>query len=109
MRTGERVSRVHVDIAGPMAIVLAGEREYVYVVVDDYSRAVYTSPLCLKSAVQVFKAFRVAAENESEKRIREITMDDVNYRWARCATSASAMNQAGPSVPHHPASNGVAE
>ena len=28
--------------------------------------------LRLKSAVEVFKAFRVAAKNESEKRIREI-------------------------------------
>ncbi len=39
-RTGERVSQVHVDIAGPMPIMLDGEREYVYVIVDDYSRGV---------------------------------------------------------------------
>ena len=56
-----------------MPILLAGEREYVHVVVDDYSHAVYTRPLCLKSVVEVF---RVAAENKSEKRIQEIMMDD---------------------------------
>ncbi len=44
-RASERVSRVHVDTAGPMPIVLASEREYGYVVVDDYSRAVYRRPL----------------------------------------------------------------
>jgi len=44
-----------------MSIVLAGEREYVNIVVDDYStRAVYTRPLCLKSAVEVIKASIVA-------------------------------------------------
>ena len=59
-----------------MPIFLGGEREYVHVVVDDYSRAVYTRPLCLKSAVEVFKVYRVAAKNKSEKRIRQIMMDD---------------------------------
>ena len=49
-----------------MPIVLAGETEYVYVVVDDYGRAVYTRPLHLKSAVEVLKAFRVAAENHCQ-------------------------------------------
>ncbi len=41
-RTSKRVSRGHIDIAGPMPVVLAGEREYVYmyVVVDDYTRTV---------------------------------------------------------------------
>ena len=61
------------NIAAPMPIVLAGEREYVYAVMDDFSsRGVYkvATP---ESAVEVFKAFRVAAENKSEKRITEIT------------------------------------
>lgn len=52
-RTGGRVSRGHVDMAGPMPIVLACEREHVYFVVDDYSRVVYTRALRLKSAVEV--------------------------------------------------------
>jgi len=33
-RMGKWVSQVHVDIAGPMPIMLDGEREYVYVIVD---------------------------------------------------------------------------
>ena|SRR5258706_1991493 len=78
-RMGKRVLQVHVEIAGPMPIMLDGEREYVYIIVDDYSCGVYTRLLCLKSVVKVFKAFRVAAENESEKEIWEIMMDNANY------------------------------
>src|SRR5258706_8423712 len=91
---GERVS-VHVDIAGPMPIVLAGEREYGYVVVDDYSRAVYRRPLGLKLAVDVCTPFRVAAENETERRIREIMMD--NVRELSIAKMRDICERDGPS------------
>jgi len=63
-----------------MPIVLVGEREYGYVIVGDYSCAVYRRLLHLKSAVDVFTPFRVAAENDSERRIQEIMMDKhANY------------------------------
>lgn len=45
---GKRAWRVHIEIAGPMPVKLAGRREYVYVVVDDYVRAVFDSRLRLK-------------------------------------------------------------
>ena len=48
-RTGERVSQVHIDITGPMHIVLAGEREYVDVVVDEYSHARNIQDRCASS------------------------------------------------------------
>ena len=54
-RTGRRVSRVHIDIAGPMPITLASGREYVYIVVDDYTRAVY-------AAIEAFKPFSGSKE-----------------------------------------------
>jgi len=37
-----QVSWVHIDVADPIPAVLAGESEYVYLVVDDYTRTVYT-------------------------------------------------------------------
>ena len=44
------------------------------VVVGDYTRAVYTRPLRLKSeAVQAVQAVKAAAEGESGKRIWEIS------------------------------------
>ena len=50
-RTTEHLERVHVDIAGPMPVLSAGGREYLYVLVDDCTRAVWTRPLRLKSEV----------------------------------------------------------
>jgi len=91
--------------------VLAGEGEYGYVVVGDYSREVYTRLLHLKSAVDVFKSFSVAAENESEKRIREIMM--VNARELSMGKTRDVCERDGPSCTPSPAppcvSNSVAE
>jgi len=54
-----------------MPVRLAGRREYEYVVVDDYTRAVYTRPLRLKSeAADAFKSFRAATENEPGSLLR---------------------------------------
>ena len=51
----------------------AGGKEYEYIPVDDYTRAVYTQPLRLKSgAPETFKVFKAVAENESQKRMHEI-------------------------------------
>ena len=64
--TGERISRVPCLLCWPV-------RENVYVVVDDFSsRGVYKAA-APQSAVEVFRAFKVAAVNESEKRVTEIT------------------------------------
>ena len=85
-------------------------RGYGYVVVDDNSHTVYTRPLRLKPAVDVFKPFRVAAETEFEKRIREIMME--NARELSMGRMRNVRKRDGPSctsVPHHCASNSVAE
>ena len=59
-------ARGHIDIAGAMPVVSAGGREYVHIVVDDYTRVVYARSLCLKSeAVNVVNEFRVAADRKS--------------------------------------------
>ena len=48
-RATEYLERVHVDIVGLMPILSAGGWEYLYILVDDCTRAVWTSPLHLKS------------------------------------------------------------
>ena len=76
-RASEYLERVHIDIAGPMPVKSTGGREYLYVVMDDCTRTVYAKPLRLKSeAIEAFKAFKAAAENESGKKIQEVMMDN---------------------------------
>ncbi len=78
-RAVKYLERVHIDIDGLTPAASAGGREYVCVVADDYTRAVNTRPLRLKSeAVEGFKASRAAAENEPGKRVREIMMGNTH-------------------------------
>ena len=71
------VAQKNTWVAGPMQVKSASGRDYEYIVVDDYTRAVYTRPLRLRSeAPEAFKAFKAVAENESQKRMREIMTDN---------------------------------
>ena len=55
----------------------AGGREYLYIVVDDCTRTIYTKPLWLKSkAIEAFKMFKAAVENKSGMKIWEVMMDN---------------------------------
>jgi len=111
-RATEYLERVHVDIAGPMHVPSAGGRLYLYVAVDDYTRAVYTWSLFLKSkAPDAFKAFRAPADNESGKRLREVMTD--NARELSMGEMRDICERDGVKlhtmVPYHPVSNRVAE
>jgi transposase InsO family protein len=111
-RAGEYLGRVHIDVAGPMPMKSAGGKEYEYVIVDDYSRAVYTRPLRLKSeAAEVFKIFKAAAENESQKTMREVMTD--NARELSMGEVKEICEREGiklhTSVRYNPESNEVAE
>ena len=96
----------------PLPTKSAGGKEYEYIVVDDYSRAAYTRPLRLKpNAPEAFKIFKAAAENESQKRMREVMTDNARE------LSMGGMRQTGEKegiklhtfVRYSPESNGVAE
>ena len=111
-RTGKRVSQDHIDIAGSMPITSASGREYVYTVVDDYTRAVYPRPLRFKSAaIEAFKAFKAAAEDESEKEIREIMTDNAHElsMGEICDICERDGIKLHTTVPYRPTSSSVAE
>ena len=83
-----------------------------YVIVDDYTQAVYTKPLRLKSeAVKVFKAFQAEVERALGNKLCEVMTDNT------CELSMGEMRELcerkgirlNTTVSYHPASNGVAE
>ena len=95
-----------------MPIKSAGGREYMYVIVDNYTQAVYTKLLCLKSeAIEVFKAFQVEVERALGNKLCEVMMDNT------CELSMGEMHELckregirlNTMVPYHPVLNGVAE
>ena len=105
------LDRVHIDIAGPMPVRSAGGKEYAYIVVDDHTRAVYMRPLRHKSdASEAFRIFKAAAENEFQRKMREIMTDNARELCMGemreiCEESGIKLNT---SVPYSPESNGVA-
>ena len=111
-RASRYLERVHIDIAGPMPVKSAGGKEYLYVVVDDYTRAVHTRALRLKSeAVEAFKDFKAVVENASGYKLCEVMTDNarelsMGEMRELCEREGIKLNT---TVPYHPASNGVAE
>jgi len=96
----------------PQPTKSAGGKEYGYIVVDEYSRTVYTRQLRLKpNAPEAFKVFKAGAENESRRRMRECMMD--NARELSMGGMRQTCEQEGiklhTSVLYSPESNGVAE
>ena len=103
---------MHVNIAGPMLVNSACGKDYLYVIVDDFTRAVHVRPLRLKSdAVEAFKSFKAVDENESGKEIQEVLMDNacelcLGKMGDLCKQEGIKLHTM---VPYRPASNGVAE
>ena len=95
-----------------MQVKSAGGKEYEYIVMDDYTRAVYAGPLRLKSeAPEAFKVFKAVAENESQKRMRETLTDNarelcMGEMKGTCEREGIKLHM---SVRYCPESNGVAE
>jgi transposase InsO family protein len=111
-RAKEHLGRVHIDVAGPMEVQSDGGKSYEYIVVDDYTRVVYTRPLRLKSkAVDAFRMYKAAAEGESGKKLREVMTDnagELSKGEMRKICEEEGI-RLSTTVPYHPASNGVAE
>ena len=106
------LEQVHINIAGPMPIKSAGGREYVYVIVDDYTQAVYTKLLRLKSeAVEVFKAFQAEVERASGNKLCEVMTDNTRElsMGEMCELCKCEGIRLNTTVPYHPVLNGVAK
>lgn len=72
-RASEYLERVHIAIAGPMPVTSVSGHDYLYVVVDDFTRVVYIYPLHLKS--EAVDAFKAVVENKLGRNIRGVLTD----------------------------------
>jgi hypothetical protein len=111
-RASEYLERIHVDLVGPMPVKSAGKREYEYVAVDDYSRAVYVRPYASNRRPQMpSRSSRLRRKTNLEAKMREIMTD--NARELAMGEVREICERDGiklhTTVPYHPASNGVAE
>ena len=83
-----------------------------YVIVDDYTQAVYTKLLHLKlEAVEVFKALQAEVERALGNKLCEVMMDNMHElsmgeMHELCEHKGIRLNM---TVPYHPVSNGVAK
>jgi len=72
---------------------------------DDYTRAVYTKLIRLKSGtVDAFKTYIAAAENESKNTLGVVMTDDMGEVRNICDKKGIRLST---TVPYHPASNGA--
>ena len=72
-RATEFLEHVHIDIAGLTPVASSSGCHYIYVVMDDYSCAVYSHLLHLKlEAFDAFKMFKAVVENELGRRIHKV-------------------------------------
>ena len=103
---------VHGDLCGPLSPLTPACNKYIFLLVDDYSRAMWAYLLKSKDeAFQAFKKFRAQVEDGPEKKVRAFRMDRggefcstefVNY----CEEAGIARQF---TAPYSPQQNGVVE
>lgn len=77
IRSKEKLQVVHTDICGPMEVRSIGGSRYFLLFLDDYSRMTFVYFLKNKSeALSCFKDFKAKAENQTNKRIKNIRSDN---------------------------------
>ena len=77
VRSTRRLELVYIDVCGPMQTRSNGGIQYVITFVDDYSRC-YCFSYFMKQkseALERFKEFRAAAENETGMKIKALRSD----------------------------------
>lgn len=75
-RAEELLELVHGDLCGPISPSTPGDKRYVFVLIDDYSRYMWTVLLKAKSeAFEKFKVFKSLAEHETKTTIKTLRTD----------------------------------
>lgn len=103
---------VHGDLCGPITPCTPRGNKYIFVLIDDFYRVMWTYLLKNKSeTLDVFKQFRVLVENSSGKKIRTFRSDNggefTSNEFTKYCDEARIVRYF--SAPYSPQQNGVVE
>lgn len=75
-RASSPLELIHGDLCGPISPPTPAERRYIFVLIDDYTRYMWTILLKNKSeALEKFKRFKLLAEQETQSKIKVFRTD----------------------------------
>lgn len=96
-RATKKLELIHGDLCGPITLQTAGKSRYIFVLIDDYSRYMWSILLQEKSeALDKFKKFKAMIEGETQEKIITFRTDrGVNSRQLRLESSVSLLVSSG--------------
>ncbi|KAD4982647.1 hypothetical protein E3N88_19318 [Mikania micrantha] len=111
-RANKTLELVYGDLCGPISPPTLAGNEYIFVIIDDYSRYMWTFMLKRKvDALQSFKSFKAQAENETGNSIKVFRTDRGGEFTSNMFTefcSKEGINRQ-LTAPYTPQQNGVVE
>lgn len=108
----KKLELVHADLCGPISPPTPAGNRYVYLLVDDYSRAIWVFMLRTKDqALKVFKKFKAVVEKEENESIVTLRTDRGGEFTSKdfqeyCAMAGITRHLTAPYTPQQ---NGVVE
>lgn len=113
MRKSSKILQlVHSDLCGPMEVASIGGCKYIFTLIDDFSRFIFTYFLSEKSqVVEVFQQFKQLVENQTDSKIKMLRTDNgteyVNKKFKKVLDDSGIIHQT--TVRYSPQQNGVSE
>lgn len=111
-RAEKALELIHGDLCGPISPPTAGKNRYIFVLIDDYSRYMWSILLKEKSeAFEKFKIFKSMVEKETKETIGTLRTDrggEFTSNEFRSFCDAAGINR-HLSAPYSPQQNGVVE
>ncbi|KAK1419880.1 hypothetical protein QVD17_29300 [Tagetes erecta] len=111
-RASKPLELIYGDLCGPITPSTIGGNEYIFVIIDDYSRYMWSFMLKRKDqAFEVFKSFKVMIEKETERSIKTFRTDRGGEFTSSEFSSFCKENgiQRQLTAPYTPQQNGVVE